>query len=60
MAFHDHLRRAWAATDSTLCVGLDPDPARFPEAVNGSVFEFLRALVDATADDVSAFKPQIA
>ena len=60
MAFHDHLRRAWAATDSMLCVGLDPDPARLPDAVGGSVFEFCRAIVDATADVVCAFKPQIA
>ena len=60
MAFHEHLRRAWAATDSLLCVGLDPDPARFPEVVGGSVFEFCRAIVDATADTVCAFKPQIA
>ncbi|MDO8392299.1 MAG: orotidine-5'-phosphate decarboxylase [Actinomycetota bacterium] len=60
MAFHDHLRRAWAATDSMLCVGLDPDPARFPAIVGGSVFEFCRAIVDATADVACAFKPQIA
>ncbi len=60
MAFHDHLRRAWAATDSTLCVGLDPDPARFPDVVHGSVFEFCRAIVDATADVACSFKPQIA
>ena len=43
-----------------LCVGLDPDPARFPQVVGGSVFEFCRAIVDATADVVCAFKPQIA
>ena len=60
MAFHDHLRRAWAESDSMLCVGLDPDPARFPDAVQGSVFEFCRQIVDATADLVCAFKPQIA
>jgi len=43
-----------------LCVGLDPDPQRFPEAVAGSVFDFCAAIVDATADLVCAFKPQIA
>lgn len=43
-----------------LCVGLDPDPARFPEVVHGSVFDFCRAIVDATAHAVCAFKPQIA
>ncbi len=60
MAFHDHLRRAWTASGSMLCVGLDPDPSRFPEAVHGSVFDFCRDIVDATADTVCAFKPQIA
>ncbi len=43
-----------------LCVGLDPDPSRFPEVVDGSVFDFCMAIVDATADVACAFKPQIA
>lgn len=46
-----------------LCVGLDPDPARFPGAWRDRIdatFEFCRAIVDATADAVCAFKPQIA
>ena len=60
MAFHEHLRRAWTTSDSMLCVGLDPDPARFPDVVHGSVFDFCAAIVDATADTVCAFKPQIA
>ena len=60
MALHEPLRHAWAHSGSMLCVGLDPDPARFPEVVHGSVFEFCRAIVDATADLVCAFKPQIA
>lgn len=60
MAFHELLRRAWATSDSMLCVGLDPDPARFPEVVHGSVLDFCTAIVDATADVVCAFKPQIA
>ncbi|MFM2076371.1 MAG: orotidine 5-phosphate decarboxylase protein [Actinomycetota bacterium] len=60
MAFHEHLRRAWATADSMLCVGLDPEPERFPDAVNGSVLDFCTAIVDATADLVCAFKPQFA
>ena len=60
MAFHQHLRRAWQRADSMLCVGLDPDPKRFPDVVNGSMFEFCRDIIDATADLVCAFKPQIA
>jgi orotidine-5'-phosphate decarboxylase len=60
MAFHSHLRRAWLTSNSMLCVGLDPDPARFPEVVHGSVFDFCRAIVDSTAHTVCAYKPQIA
>lgn len=60
MGFHEHLRQAWTTSGSMLCVGLDPDPSRFPDAVKGSVLDFCTAIVDATADAVCAFKPQIA
>jgi orotidine-5'-phosphate decarboxylase len=63
MRFVQRLERAWASADTLLCVGLDPDPARLPEQLAGStnpMFEFGRAIVDATADLVCAFKPQIA
>ncbi len=46
-----------------LCVGLDPDPARFPDGIDRDargVLEFCRSVVDATAHTVCAFKPQIA
>ncbi len=46
-----------------LCVGLDPDPARFPKALAGrpeAILEFCTAIVDATAAYACAFKPQIA
>jgi len=49
--------------DSRLCVGLDPDPVRIPRHLtdrSDAIFEFCRAIVDATADLVCAFKPQIA
>ena len=59
-AFHDHLQRAWEQSESMLCVGLDPDATRLPAEVRGSVFDFCTAIVDATADLVCAFKPQIA
>ena len=45
------------------CVGLDPDPARFPEAFiddEDALFSFCRDIVDATAGFACAFKPQIA
>jgi len=60
MSLHEPLRAAWAHSNSMLCVGLDPDPDRFPAVVHGSVFDFSRAIVDATAHAVCAFKPQIA
>ena len=63
MGFHDQLERSWAASNSLLCVGLDPDPARFPNALDvgrDAVFRFCKEIVDATADVVCAFKPQIA
>lgn len=60
MPMHEALDAAWRRADSTLCVGLDPDPSRFPGVVGGSVLDFCRAIVDATADLVCAFKPQIA
>jgi len=46
-----------------LCVGLDPDPDRLPESFdhdNGSIYDFCKAIVEATADTVCAFKPQFA
>ncbi|MFN6993316.1 MAG: orotidine-5'-phosphate decarboxylase [Aquincola tertiaricarbonis] len=63
MNFVSALRQAARTQDSMLCVGLDPDPARFPGAWAGDagrIFEFCAAIVDATHDLVCAFKPQIA
>ena len=62
MGFHEQLERSWASSDSLLCVGLDPDPARMPAAVAGAdaVYRFCTEIIDATADLVCAFKPQIA
>lgn len=63
MGFHAQLERSWAAANSLLCVGLDPDPARFPTLLDGApdaIYRFCVAIVDATADLVCAFKPQIA
>jgi orotidine-5'-phosphate decarboxylase len=63
MKFTDQLAAAWRKNDSLLCVGLDPDPARFPAHLKGrddAIFEFCRTVVDVTADLACAFKPQIA
>ncbi len=46
-----------------LCVGLDPDPARYPARIadaRDATERFCREIVDATADIACAFKPQIA
>lgn len=61
--FGARLRRSWAQSDSALCVGLDPVRARLPAHVAGApnaLFDFCREIVDATADLVCAFKPNIA
>lgn len=63
MTFIDQLHQATRDHASLLCVGLDPDPARFPEHLRGNagrIFDFCAAIVDATADLACAFKPQIA
>jgi orotidine-5'-phosphate decarboxylase len=63
MKFLAMLRAAERQNGSLLCVGLDPEPARFPAAMQGDaskIYDFCAAIVDATADLVSAFKPQIA
>jgi orotidine-5'-phosphate decarboxylase len=61
--FIERLARSEARNDSLLCVGLDPDPSKFPAAWRGDagrIFDFCARIVDATADLVIAFKPQIA
>ena len=63
MNFTEHLLHAEGTNDSMLCVGLDPEPAKFPGDWQGDtrrIFDFCAAIVDATRDLVIAFKPQIA
>ena len=63
MTFTERLAGAWQKNDSLLCVGLDPDPAKFPAHLKDKpdrIYRFCAAIVDATADLVCAFKPQIA
>ena len=55
--FFAKLREAIQRNHSFLCVGLDPDPARLPE---GDVAAFNRAIVEATADLVCVYKPNLA
>ncbi len=63
MKFTEQLATAWQKNNSLLCVGLDPDPAKFPAHLKGqpdAIFEFCKSIADATADLVCCFKPQIA
>ncbi len=63
MGFHERLAKAWTASGSMLCVGLDPDPASLPAHIGRTpegILQFCIAIVDATADLVCAFKPQFA
>jgi len=63
MTFIDQLRAAERQNRSLLCVGLDPEPTKFPARLKGDankIYDFCARIVDATADLVIAFKPQIA
>ena len=63
MNFTEQLAHAEVLNDSLLCVGLDPDPTRFPGSWQNDtsrIFDFCATIVDATKDLVIAFKPQIA
>jgi orotidine-5'-phosphate decarboxylase len=63
MKFLDLLARAERQNASLLCVGLDPEPTKFPDHIKGDankIYDFCAAIVDATADLAIAFKPQIA
>jgi len=61
-SFAQRLRAAQEAQDSLLCVGLDPDTARFPDGVARSpeaVAGFNRAIIEATADLACCYKPNM-
>lgn len=63
MHFATALKNRWSAADSLVCVGLDPEPARFPAKFADdpdAIFTFCRDIADATAEYVCCFKPQIA
>ena len=63
MTFLQMLQDAQRRNQSMLCVGLDPEPARFPASFKGDasrIYDFCARIADATADLAIAFKPQIA
>jgi len=58
MNFVEKLIAASQRNKSLLCIGLDPDPELMPDKV--SVFEFNKAIIDATSDLVCAYKLNLA
>ncbi len=63
MNFMKSLQASSVKNNSLLCVGLDPDMAKFPSHLQGDIkhiFAFNKAIIDATADCVCCYKPQIA
>jgi orotidine-5'-phosphate decarboxylase len=61
--FIEQLQGAWDSNNSLVCVGLDPEIERFPEQFAeqpSPIFQFNKAIIDATADLVCAYKPQFA
>lgn len=62
-SFAELLTASWARQNSLLCVGLDPVVEKIPRAVRRGpqpLFNFNREIIDAVAQWVCAFKPQIA
>ncbi|MEG1980300.1 MAG: orotidine-5'-phosphate decarboxylase, partial [Victivallaceae bacterium] len=63
MNFMDKLAAIWRKNDSMVCVGLDPDLKKLPDAVKNcanQIFEFNKQIIDATSAYVCAYKPQAA
>jgi len=63
MTFLEQLQSAERQNGSLLCVGLDPEPSKFPAGMKGDarkIYDFCAQIVDATADLAISFKPQIA
>lgn len=63
MKLIDRLQSAWEHSNSLLCVGLDPDLKKIPTHIRSlsyPIFEFNRRIIEATAEFVCCYKPQIA
>ncbi|MGB8326494.1 MAG: orotidine-5'-phosphate decarboxylase [Steroidobacteraceae bacterium] len=61
--FFELLQRASSTNRSRVCIGLDPEPERFPVQFRGrprAILEFNQAIVDATLDVACCYKPQFA
>jgi orotidine-5'-phosphate decarboxylase len=61
--FFDTLAARCEAIQSSLCIGLDPDPRRIPKHLGSgpeAVYRFCAEVIEATADAAAAFKPNLA
>ncbi len=63
MKFNDRIRQNIRDRDSLLCIGLDVDPQKIPPHIikkEDPIFLFNKLIIDATADFVVAYKPNLA
>jgi orotidine-5'-phosphate decarboxylase len=58
MNFIEKLENISRKSRSLVCIGLDPDPKLMPEKIG--IYEFNKAIIEATADLVCAYKPNLA
>lgn len=58
LGFRARYEAAAARNHSLLCIGLDPDPSLLPPGV--ATLDFLRSVIEATADLVCCYKPNAA
>jgi orotidine-5'-phosphate decarboxylase len=62
-SFVQTISEAWSRNNSLVCVGLDPEPEKLPPHIaqqRAPIFQFNKAIIDATADLVCCYKPQFA
>ncbi|WP_234570533.1 orotidine-5'-phosphate decarboxylase [Rhodohalobacter sp. 614A] len=67
MTFTEKLKKAVSASNSVLCVGLDPNPTLIPQSLREQfsephelILEFCRRIIESTKDSACAFKPNTA
>ena len=63
MEFFSQLSQEQKTKKTSLCVGLDPNPEKFPEGLPGGsegIYKFLSQVIGVTAHYACAFKPQVA
>ena len=64
--FQDRLRAAERSANTIVCVGLDPDHRNIPAVLDpgkdpaSAIVRFNRAIIEATSDLVSIYKPNFA